>query len=472
MQGVFLIFSERVTGMKRFGLIGSGLEHVQLRRVHSEIGDYEYIHLETDDEDKLRLFLSDKRFDGFNITHPFNRSVIKYLDELSDDAMRTQSVNTVCKLPDGRLRGCNTDIEGFRYLVNGSVDGLRCLVLGTGGAARSAAAVLEDMRAAEVVLVSRDPEAARAEIGDSYTIAGYDRLYPYYDFEIIVNCTPVGRSPYINTSVLSEARLSLRLFANLELAIDLIYNPYRTKFLQDARRLTVCNTKSGLDMLIIQAYVSRNLWLGMEADQEEAELILRKVKRKILESQLNVVAVGLPGSGKTTIFRRYAYELGLRFIDTDEETEKMMGRPIQDVVSDSAIGEDYFRAMEHKAVAELSTVRGAVIATGGGTLLNPQNRDMLKANGIVIYVKRPLDLLSIKGNPPGINIDLTQLFNDRDRIYKKTSDMVLINSRIFGDRKAKTGEGNSYNYELKGFVYFIARRVQKYLNELASDIWT
>lgn len=458
--------------MKRFGLIGSNLEHVQVRRVHSEIGDYEYLHLETDKEDELRMFLGDERFDGFNITYPFRKSVIKYLDELSDDAMRTQSVNTVCKMPDGRLKGYNTDLDGFRYLVNGTVNGRSCLVLGTGGAARSAVAVLEDMGASQVVMVSRDPEAARAEIGDSYTITGYDRLYPYYSSEVIVNCTPVGRYPDINTSVLSEARISLRMFFEMELAIDLIYNPYRTKFLQDAKRLTMCNTKSGLDMLIIQAVASRNVWLGMDTDPEEAELVLRKVKRKILENQLNVVAVGLPGSGKTTIFRRYAYELGLRFIDTDEETEKLMGRTIQEVVSDSAIGEDYFRAMEHQAICDLSTVRGAVIATGGGTLLNPQNRDLLKANGIVIYVKRPLDLLSIKGKPPGLNLDLPQIFNDRDRIYKKVADMVLINSRIFGDRKAKTGEGNSYNYELKGFVYFIARRVQKYLNELASDIWT
>ena len=149
-----------------------------------------------------------------------------------------------------------------------------------------------------------------------------------------------------------------------------------------------------------------------------------------------------------------------------------MGRPIAEVLSDYGIGEEYFRAMEHQAVREAAVTRGSVIATGGGTLLNPLNRDYLKANGIVIYVKRPLDMLNIKGKPLSVNLDLTKLFNDRDRIYRRTSDMVLINSRIFGEIKARTGEGNSYNYELKGFVYSIARKVQKYLNELAADIWT
>ena len=185
-----------------------------------------------------------------------------------------------------------------------------------------------------------------------------------------------------------------------------------------------------------------------------------------------MIAVGLPRSGKTTIFRRYAYELGKKFIDTDEETENMMGRKINEVLTDSAIGEEYFRAAEHRAVKEVCSEKGAVIATGGGTLLNPVNRDILRANGIVIYVKRPLEMLDIKGRPLSINIDLRDMFNDRDRIYRRVSDITLINSRIFGERLAKTGEGNSYNYELKGFVYFIARKVQKYLNELAADKWT
>ena len=458
--------------MKRFALIGENVEHTQAKRVHAELGDHEYVLIKIDKPEDMRIYFEDDRIDGFNIMHPFRTAVIDYLDELSEEAERTQSVNVVKRLPGGRLRGYNTDMAGFRYLVRDSVEGKRCLLLGTGGAARSAAAVLEDMGASDIVMVSRDPEAAAKKPGIRHDITGYDRLSPYYSYEVIVNCTPVGKYPDLGDSPLADRKVSVRLFTNLELAIDLVYNPYRTKFLQDARRITHCNTKSGMDMMIIQAIASLNVWYERETDPEDEELVLKNVKRKLLESQLNVVAVGLPGSGKTTIFRRYAYELGQKFVDTDEETEKLMGRPVEEVLSESGIGEDYFRAMEHQAVRNAAVSRGTVIATGGGTLLNPLNRDFLKATGIVIYVKRPLDLLNIKGKPLNWSIDLTKLFNDRDRIYRRTADMVLLNSRIFGDLKAKTGEGNSYNYELKGFVYFIARRVQKYLNELAADIWT
>lgn len=458
--------------MKRFALLGKDIRYEQAKRVHAELGDYEYVLIEIERLEDMKAYFEDERFDGFNIAHPYRTAVIGYLDELSADAERTQSVNVVRRLPGGRLRGCNTDMTGFRYLVRDKAEGRRCLILGSGGAARSAAAVLDDLGAAKVVMVSRDPEAAAKKPGIRHEVVSYDRLSPFFHYDMIVNCTPVGSFPDLGDSPLTENRVRTRLFPDLELAIDLISNPYRTKFLQDLKRFTGCNTKSGLDMMIVQAIASLNIWYDSKSSQDEVDLMLRKIKRKLLESQLNVVAVGLPGSGKTTIFRRYAYELGLKFIDTDEETEKLMGKPAAEVLSDSSTGEEYFRAMEHQAVKNAAVTRGAVIATGGGTLLNPLNRDFLKANGIVIYVKRPLDMLNIKGKPLSVNIDPAKLFNDRDRIYRRTSDMVLLNSRIFGDIKARTGEGNSYNYELKGFVYYTARRVQKYLNELAADIWT
>ena len=458
--------------MKRFALLGKDLQYTQARRVHAELGDYEYVLIEIENEEEMSVYFEDDRFDGFNITHPYRSAVIKYLDELSEDAERTQAVNVVKRLPDGRLKGFNTDMMGFRDLIGDSAEGKRCLILGTGGAARSVAAVFEDTGASDIVMVSRDPEAAAKKPGIKHRITGYDRLYPYFDHEIIVNCTPVGRYPDIDESPFTGHRVSVRLFSGLELAIDMIENPYRTKFLQDAKRLTHCDTRSVMDMLIIQALASRNLWFDMDRDREEEELLLRNIKRRLLESQLNVVAVGLPGSGKTTIFRRYAYELGKRFIDTDEETEKRLKGKADGSFPSTGIEEELFHVMEHEVIREVATERGVVIATGGSTLLNPLNRDMLRANGIIIYVKRPLDMLKIKGIPRGFNTDLTKVFSDRDRIFRRTADIVLMNSRIFGEIKEKTGEGNSYNYELKGFVYFIARKVQKYLNELAADIWT
>jgi shikimate dehydrogenase len=264
----------------------------------------------------------------------------------------------------------------------------------------------------------------------------------------------------------------MRMFSGLELAVDLIYDPYRTKFLQDARRLTGCHIKSGVEMLIFRAVASRNIWLGKPDETDQDKRFITPIKRRLLQEQLNVIAVGMPGSGKTTIMRRYAYELGLKFIDTDEETEKLMGEKIADVLTEPGLGEDYFKAMEHLAVKEACKSRGAVIATGGSTALNPLNRDLLRANGIVVYVRRPLDKLDKRGRQISINKGLAEFFNARDRIYRRTADMSILNSRIFGERRAKTGEGNTYNYELKGFVYYIARKIERYLNEIADNKWT
>ena len=171
-------------------------------------------------------------------------------------------------------------------------------------------------------------DSGMIRLGDLYRVTSYSRLYMHYDAEVIVNCTPVGKSPEVEHSPISDRRLTMRMFTRLELAVDLIYDPYRTKFLQDARRLTGCHTKSGIEMLIFRAIASRNIWLGKPDETDADKRYITPIKRRLLEEQLNVIAVGMPGSGKTTIMRRYAYELGLKFIDTDEETEKLMGEKI------------------------------------------------------------------------------------------------------------------------------------------------
>lgn len=455
------------------GLIGKDLSMTQSGRVNDIIGDgeYDYIFIELDDPEKIPRVLQDSHFDGFHVTNPYRTEVIKYMDELTDDAERIGAVNVVTRIPGGKLKGHNTDVKGLEISLRDSVTGKKCLVLGTGGAARTAVCALRDLGASDIVLVSRNPEDARRRIGDDYEIISYDKIYTHNASEVIINCTPVGKYTNIDHSPFADQRINMRIFNSLELAVDLIYNPYRTKFLQDAKRLTGCKTKSGLEMFIIQSLASRAIWLGRDYDKEEELRFVTPLKRKILENQLNVVAIGLPGSGKTTIMRRYAYELGMDFIDTDEETEKKMGMKITEALSESTMGEEYFSAMEQECVREIGRKRRKVIATGGGTAMNPINRDVLRANGIVVYVKRPLDMLDVKGRPLSMSA-LKEVFNSRDRVYRRTADMTVVNSRVFGGIRALTGEGNTYNFELKGFVYFIARKVEKYLNALADDEWT
>ena len=469
--------------MSRYALIGGTHGYNQFRRVHEQIADYEYVELDVNDSVELERALNDTRYSGYNIANPFKVEVIQYLDEISDDSKRAGAVDVVMRMPDGRLRGYNTEMAAFRYMVEGYVEDKKCIIFGSGGAATAAARTLKDLGASDIIIVSRDPEAAAAKLipdlsgdkvrlGDIYRVTGYAKLHPYYDAQVVINCTPAGKSPDVEHSPLTDPRLTMRMFSGLELAVDLIYDPYRTKFLQDARRLTGCHIKSGIEMLIFRAIASRNIWLGKPDETDQDKRFINPIKRRLLQEQLNVIAVGMPGSGKTTIMRRYAYELGLKFIDTDEETEKLMGEKIADVLVEPGLGEDYFKAMEHIAVKEACKSRGAVIATGGSTALNPLNRDLLRANGIVVYVRRPLEMLDKRGRQISINRGLTEFFNARDRIYRRTADMSILNSRIFGERRARTGEGNTYNYELKGFVYYIARKIERYLNEITDNKWT
>lgn len=462
--------------MNKYAMIGRSLKHSHSRMIHALIGDYDYNLIEIEDPSGIGEVLRDTSYSGFNVSNPYRTEVIRYLDELSEDAEKAGAVNVIRREPDGRLKGFNTDLEGFRHMTEGLVEDRKCIILGTGGAARGCAAALSEMGAREIVLISRDPDEAAERLGDRYSITGYNRLYLHYDAEVIINATPVGEMPDIEHSPITDQRLTVRMFSKLELAVDLIYNPYRTKFLQDARRLTGCHTKSGLEMLVMQAIGTGYLWEGTDINEEEVDRLVRSLKRKILEQQLNVIAVGMPGSGKTTIFRRYAYEMGLEFIDTDEETEKLMGAAIPDVLSEGELGLEYFRASEHQAVKEACKHNGAVIATGGGTVLNPLSRDLLRSNGIVVYMRRPTDLLDIKGRPMSISRGVSELFGERDRIYRRVSDISILNSRIFGaGRKVQedgTYRGNTYNYELKGFVYYMARKIERYLNEIADNQWT
>ena len=458
--------------MARYALIGKTLAHSQSQALHRLIGNTEYDMLEIPDESGLQQTLDNTAYDGFNVTIPYKEAVIKYLDEISERARAANAVNVIKRTEDGRLIGYNTDIGGFMHMVGNRANGRKCLVLGTGGAARGVAVGLELLGAKSVILVSRNPEQAATKLGKEFRIIGYDKLENYYDSQVVVNATPVGTIPHNEQSPIKLAGHSMTIFDHLELAVDLIYNPYRTKFLQDARRLTGCKTMSGLEMLIYQAIEARNIWNGRKSSVLSDKLNEGIIKKEILKNQLNIVAVGMPGSGKTTIFRKYANEMGKPFIDIDKRTEELMGETIEEVLAPGGKGEEYFREKECEAIQEASGHTGTVIATGGGSVLNPINRDLLRSNGLVVYIKRPTGDLSIKGRPISQKIGVTELFNSRSRIYRKMADITIQNTKTFGGRKASTGEGDSYFYEMKKFVYAMSRKIERYIGEISRNKWT
>lgn len=457
--------------MAKYGLIGKNIAHSQSAFLHQIIGDYEYELIEVQDESELESILNDTSYDGFNVTMPYKESVVKYMASLCDRAKRTNAVNTIKRLPDGKLAGYNTDVHGFKESVGDRARGRKCMVFGTGGAARAVGVGLEIAGAAEIIYVSRHPEAARDRLPDGAQLISYEDVSKHTDVQVIVNATPVGHMDTIDKSVFSESGNSVRNFASLELAMDLVYCPYRTKFLQDARRLTGCKTASGLEMLIHQAIAARNIWKSATNIPLFERVTTSAIKRKLLTRQLNIVAIGMPGCGKTSVFRKYASEMKLEFIDLDKKTEELMNDTIENVLGEGGKGEEYFREMESKAVLEASRNSRAVIATGGGAILNPINRDLLKANSIVIYVKRPLEMLSTYGRPISQEKGVDQLYEERDKIYKKVADISLPNNKNFGDSLDKNGNKNSYGYDMKVFVFRAKAIIEKYIFDIAGNKW-
>ena len=457
--------------MSKYGLIGKNILYSQSPFLHKIIGDYEYDLIDVQEEDELKAVLADISYDGFNVTIPYKETVLPMLDELSDKARQVQAVNCIKRMPDGRLIGFNTDVHGFKESVGDRVNGRKCLIFGTGGAAKAAAVGLADLGAREIIFVSRTAEALRDNMPEGIQIISYNELDKHCDTQVIINATPIGGLETIDKSVLSETGNSVRVFAALELTMDMVYNPYRTKLLQDARRLTGCKTASGLEMLIHQAIGSRNIWKSSNNIPLFEKVATSAIKRKMLARQLNIVAIGMPGSGKTTIFRRYAHELKLNFIDIDQMTEALMGDTIENVLAEGGKGEEYFRQMEHKAVLEASKNNRAVIATGGGSILNPINRDLLKSNGIVVYMKRPLNMLATKGRPISQETGVEELYNQRDSIYRRVADISIPNNETFGTSVDKKGGKNSYGYDMKVFVFHVKAIIDKYIFDIAGNKW-
>ena len=387
------------------GLLGGKLGHSFSPQIHGALADYRYTLCEKTPEE-LNDFLKNGDFTGLNVTIPYKKDVMPYCAELSEQAKKVGAVNTIVRRQDGTLLGHNTDYFGFAYLLRQSgiaVAGKKCLVLGTGGASVTVQAVLREQGAQVVVLSRSGPE-------------NYDHLERHADAALIVNATPVGMYP--NTGV---SPIKLIFFPNLEGVLDLIYNPARTQFLLDAEKLGVPGW-NGLSMLVAQAKESAEWFTGKAIPDERIGEIYARLRR---ETE-NLIIIGMPGSGKTTVGRLLAQATGKKFVDVDEEIIRTAGMSIPEIFA--ASGENGFREIETAVLSRLGKGSGQVIATGGGCVTRAENYPLLHQNGRILRLRRDIGKLPKDGRPLSLANDLSEMAAQREPLYAAFADLTFDNN--------------------------------------------
>ena len=386
------------------GLLGRKLGHSYSPQIHVRLGDYSYELFERE-PDEIEDFLKNGDFTGINVTVPYKQAVIPYLDELSPLAQKLGAVNTIVRR-DGKLIGHNTDFFGFQSMVKKSrldVGNKKVLVLGSGGASRTAAAVLEQL-GSRVVVISRS--------GDN----NYQNLHLHADASVIVNATPVGMYPATGISP-----VDLALFPQLEGVLDLIYNPARTQLLLDAERRGLV-AMNGLLMLVAQAKEAAEWFTGTEISNDRIPPILGNLRSQTE----NIILIGMPGCGKTSVGKELSMQLGRSFVDADAALVALAGREIADIFARD--GEDAFRELETKTLEQLGRQSGLVIATGGGCVTKGRNYPLLHQNGTIFWLKREISALPVDGRPLSQTNKPSELYRQRKTLYEAFADHCIENN--------------------------------------------
>ncbi len=397
--------------MLKCGLLGEKLGHSYSPQIHSMLADYEYKLFEKSPEE-LEDFLKSGEFDGLNVTIPYKKSVMPYCAELSPTAAQIGSVNTIVRRSDGSLYGDNTDAFGFENLIvhNGiEVKGKKALVLGTGGASVTAQAVLKNLGASEVVVISRKGED------------NYENIAKHADAEIIANTTPVGMYP--NNG---KAAVDLTQFPKLSGVLDVVYNPARTALLLQAEKLCI-PCAGGLYMLVSQAKRSCELFTGKSIPDSEID----RIERVLSHQMQNIVIIGMPGSGKTAVSTMLAERLGRKIFDTDTIVSEKAGVTIPEIFA--AQGEAGFRKLETEATAEVGKLSGNIISTGGGVVTVADNYEPLHQNGVIVWIERDTNKLARDGRPISLSSDLNELYAARLPLYEHFADIKADNNGDIND---------------------------------------
>ncbi len=387
----------------KYGCIAEKLSHSFSKEIHGMLFDYPY-ELREIPREELDAFMQRREFNAINVTIPYKEAVIPYLDEISDTARCIGAVNTIVNR-DGRLIGYNTDFSGLCALIRRAGIDLankKVLVLGSGGTSKTALAVAQHLGCNEVYRVSRN--------GRDGCITYQQALEQHNDAQILLNTTPCGMYPNIG-----ESAMNVNDLPNLDGVVDVVYNPLRSKLVCDALKKGIPAT-GGLCMLVAQAAYAAEKFIGKTVPEEKIDAIYRRMAA----NKQNIVLIGMPGCGKTTVGKELAKILDADFIDTDEELVRQDGRAIPQIFAED--GENGFRDLESTVIRSVAARQHAVIATGGGAILRPENISLLRENGRIYFIDRPLeDLVATEDRP------LSSNRQDLERRYRERYDLYLAN---------------------------------------------
>ena len=414
-----------------YGCIGEHLSHSFSKEIHNALADYDY-KIQEIPKENLEEFFIKRDFKAINVTIPYKQAIIPFLDEISDEAKRINAVNTVVNR-NGKLYGYNTDFYGLKALIERkgvTLEGKKVLVLGSGGTSNTAVAVAEFMGATEVVKVSRNAKDGYITYNDAYSKCN--------GFQVIINTTPCGMFPNIGDSA-----IDLSEFASLEAVFDAVYNPLKSKLVCDAENKGVISS-GGLYMLVSQAAYAVEKFIDAPVNEKEIE----RVYRNLYKNKMNIVLVGMPGSGKTSVGKKLAENLSKSFVDTDDLIIRSQNKPVPQIFSET--GEKGFREIEKNEIFSVSSGNNCVIATGGGAILNKDNTEILKENGRIYFINRPLEMLVATDDRPlsSNKADLEKRYNERYSLYLRCADVVVDGS---------------------GTIEEVAKRIEAEFNEYSCD---
>ncbi len=390
----------------KYGLIGEKLSHSSSPLIHSLFNNDEYVLKEISEKD-IESFVKSRDYLGLNVTIPYKKTVIPFLDEIDEKTREIGSINTIINRS-GKLIGYNTDIFGMKSAMDSAgivLKDKKVLILGSGGTSNTAKRLAKDEQASEIVIVSRNGKV------------NYDNIYEQKDAEVLINTTPVGMYPNNGNSLIDINRLK-----KLCGVFDAVYNPVNSKLILDAKMNNI-KACGGLKMLIEQARKTEELFFDKTIIDEASEAVFYKLK---YDSE-NIVLIGMPGCGKTLIGKLLSEKLNRDFIDIDAEIEKNAGMSIPLIFS--KYGEEYFRKLESEAVYNVGKLKGKVISTGGGIVKTEANYYSIKQNSFVIRINRDLEKLESKDRPVSLSTNIYKLAEEREELYKKFADVEINNDK-------------------------------------------